>query len=294
MSKKELYEIIDKLVNKDIRIIKDYAVEINEGKPFFTKNDYKTIEGVPKYFELDENGRSNGAIAIVSKDTMPLLINKNLKYLPPYGWNDVIQNDGFFEQCHIVAYSLSAKFTNRKNIFIGTEHLNTSIMSKCESEIRAQIKKKNDRILYRVTMKYKGKNQIPTGILIEAQSLNGEYSLCKFCYNIQPNVEFNYKDGSIIKDSRKRDEIEETQKIDERQIKNTKINEINIADETIPKRIGNWKDYIINRRTNTYHLRGEKENCYSIRDVNPKYLIETTVKEEELIKLEIKACKKCN
>lgn len=45
---------------------------------------------------------------------MPLLINKNLKYLPPYGWNDVIQNDGFFEQCHIVAYSLSAKFTNIK------------------------------------------------------------------------------------------------------------------------------------------------------------------------------------
>lgn len=44
MSKKELYEIIDKLVNKDIRIIKDYAVEINEGKPFFTKNDYKTLK----------------------------------------------------------------------------------------------------------------------------------------------------------------------------------------------------------------------------------------------------------
>lgn len=291
MNQKELQDIIDNLINKNTKTIKEYSVEINKGKPFFNKDDYEIIEGVPKYFKPDEYGRSNGAIAIVSIDTMPFLINKNLKYLPPYGWNDVIQNDGFFEQCHIIAYSLSARFTNRKNIFIGTEHLNTSIMAHWENEIKNQIKKKNDKILYRVTIKYKGKNQIPTGILIEAQSLNTDYCLCEFCYNIQPNVEFNYKDAKIIKDNRQKNEIEKTEK---RQIKNTKANEINIEDESMPKRTGLWKDYIINKRTKTYHLRGEKENCSSIKNVNPKYLIETTVKEEKLIDLKYKTCKKCN
>lgn len=291
MNQKELQEMIDNLINKDIKTIKKYSVEINEGIPFFSNDDYKIVEGVPKYFEPDKYGRSNGTIAIVSKDTMPFIINKNLKYLPPYGWNDIIHNDGFFEQCHIIAYSLSARFTNRKNVFIGTEHLNTSIMAHWENEIKKQIKKKNDRILYRVTIKYKEKKQIPTGILIEAQSLNTDYSLCEFCYNIQPNVEFDYTDGKIIKDNRNKDEIEKTKK---RQDKNTNISEFNIENETKPKRTGEWRDYIINRKTKIYHLRGEKDNCYSIRNADPKYLIETTTKEKNLINLKLKSCKKCN
>ena len=290
MNKEELNEVVEYLLNKKISEIKEYSVEINNGKPFFNKTDYKITEGEPKYFELDEEGRSDGAIAIVTSNTMPLLVNKNLKYLPPYGWTDTIHNNGFFEQCYIIAYSLSARFTNRKNVFIGTEHLNTSIMAHWENKVKAQIKEYNDRILYRVTMKYKGKNQIPTGILIEAQSLEKEFCLCEFCYNIQPGVNFNYTDGTIIKDNRTVNEIEE---IKERQLKNTRISEINIEDETKPKRTGIWKDYIINRKTNIYHLRGEIENCYSIKNVDSKYLIETTAKEEELLNIELKACKKC-
>jgi len=291
MNKKEIGLQIESLISKNTKSIEKYSIELNNGKPLFYKDDYKIEEGVPKYFELDEYGRSKGAIALVTNNTMPLLINKNLKYLPPHGWNDVIQNDGFFEQCHIIAYSLSARFTNRRNVFIGTEHLNTSIMAHWESEIKKQIKKNNDRILYRVTMKYKGKNQIPTGILIEAQSFDTDYSLCEFCYNVQPNVEFNYDNGKIIKDNRNQYEINKAM---EGQEKNTNINEFEVEDETTPKRTGIWKDYIINTRTNRYHLRGEKESCYSIKNVNPKYLIETTTKEEKLINLKLKGCKKCN
>lgn len=290
MNKEELNEVVEYLLNKKISEIKEYSVEINNGKPFFNKSDYKIAEGEPKYFELDVQGRSSGAIAIVTSNTMPLVVNKNLKYLPPYGWTDTIHNNGFFEQCHIIAYSLSARFTNRKNVFIGTEHLNTSIMAHWENKVKEQIKKYNDRILYRVTMKYKEKNQIPTGILIEAQSLENEFCLCETCYNIQPGVNFNYTDGTIIKDNRTVNEIEE---IKARQLKNTRISEINIEDETKPKRTGIWKDYIINRKTNIYHLRGETENCYSIKRVDSKYLIETTTKEEELLNIELKACKKC-
>lgn len=291
MNKEELQMVIEKLINEDIKNTKEYSIKINNGKPIFSKEDYKIVEGIPEYFELDEYGRSNGSIALITSNTMPLLINKNLKYLPPYGWTELIHNDGFFEQCHIIAYSLSAKFSNRKNIFIGTEHLNTSIMAHLENKVKEQIKKYNDRVLYRVTMKYKGKNQIPTGILVEAQSLDSEFSLCEFCYNVQPDVDFKYNDGVIIEDNRTLEEIEKTK---EGQQKNTKISEINIEDETKPKRTGIWRDYIINRKTNTYHLRGEVEECYSIKNVEPKYLIETTTKEEELSNIDLKACEKCN
>lgn len=56
--------------------------------------------------------------------------------------------------------------------------------------------------MYRVIPIYKGKNQIPTGILIEDQGSNTEFTLCRFCYNIKKKVKFKYCDGSIIKDNR--------------------------------------------------------------------------------------------
>ena len=56
--------------------------------------------------------------------------------------------------------------------------------------------------MYRVIPIYKGKNQIPTGILIEDQGSNTEFTLCRFCYNIKKKVKFKYSDGSITMDNR--------------------------------------------------------------------------------------------
>ena len=80
-----------------------------------------------------------------------------------------LENKNIFERCHIIAYSLSARLADRKNIFIGTGTLNTSIMATIENKIRGYIKENDVRILYKVTVKYKGIDQIPTGILIEAR-----------------------------------------------------------------------------------------------------------------------------
>lgn len=42
-------------------------------------------------------------------------------------------------------------------------------MATIENKIRGYIKENDVRILYKVTVKYKGIDQIPTGILIEAR-----------------------------------------------------------------------------------------------------------------------------
>ena len=194
--------IVDKLLDKGTYNIEEYSVTLNNDKPLFKPQDYDIVEGEPKYFEPDTNGRSNGAIALLSQNTIPLIIKKKLKYPDPYGWTTSLENKNLFERCHIIAYSLSAKLADKKNIFIGTEFLNTSIMYKIENRIRNHIQNNDVRVLYRVTVKYKGVNQIPTGILIEAQSLDDNYSICKFCYNVQRKVKFDYSNGSIIEDKR--------------------------------------------------------------------------------------------
>ena len=273
--------IVEELINKKNNNIKEEIVIINNDNPIFDKKDYKILEGEPIYFELDTYGRSNSAIALLSKSTIPLVIKKKLIYPNPYGWNTTFENQDLFERCHIIAYSLSARIADRKNIFIGTNSLNKSIMKKIENRVKKYIKENDVRVLYRVTVKYKGKNQIPTGILIEAKSLDDEFSICEFCYNIQKGVKFKYSDGAVIEDKRI------LPKIKQRVNKITGNNNKRIKDKITEKN----KNYIINRKTNEFHI--DKE-CEGLKKIELKYINETTAVKRDLLNANLIPCKKCN
>jgi DNA-entry nuclease len=52
--------------------------------------------------------------------------------------------------------------------------------------------------LYRVTPIYEGRNLVASGVLMEAYSVEDEgegISFCVYCYNVQPNVEIDYRTG---------------------------------------------------------------------------------------------------
>lgn len=271
-------EIIKEFLNKDINKLNDFVPIVNNDKPFFKNKDFEITEGIPQYFEPDELNRTSGAIAIISKYTLSIMVEKHLKYPDPNGWTETISNSGIFQRCHCIAYRLSAKKNDKNNIFIGTDYLNKKIMNGIENEVEQYIKKNEEqyiKILYRVTPIYKGKNQIPTGILIEAKSLNTEFTLCRFCYNIKKKVKFKYSDGSIIKDNR--GIIKPIQRV------KTSIEE--------KKRIKSKNvDLVVNSQTKKYHI----ENCKVLNNVDPKYIKEITTKEKNLIDNGYSACKLCD
>ena len=89
------------------------------------------------------------------------MVKKKLIYPNPHGWSKNFEGKYLFERCHIIAYSLSAKLAYKRNLFIGTRDLNKSIMIKIENRVKNYIMENNVSVLYRVTVKYKGKNQIP-------------------------------------------------------------------------------------------------------------------------------------
>ncbi len=271
-------EIINELLNKNINKSDNYAPVVNNDKPFFKKEDYVITEGIPKYFEPDELNRASGAIAIVSKYTLSIMVEKHLKYPDPNGWTEQINNSGIFQRCHAIAYRLSAKKNEKNNIFIGTDDLNKKIMNDVEGEVEQYIKGNKDkyiRIIYRVTPIYKAKNQIPTGILIEAKSLDTEFTLCRFCYNIKEKVKFKYSDGSIIQDNRGI-------------IK--PIQRVKASIEKKKQERNKNTDFVVNSQTKKYHI----ENCKALNNVDPKYIKEITTKEKNLIDNGFSACKICN
>ena len=274
-------EQIKELLNKNIDKIKDYAIQVNKGKPFFNKEDFNTIEGIPIYFEPDKYGRTKGAMAIISKNTLSIKTEKHLRYPDPNGWTKIISDSGIFQRCHCIAYRLSAKKNNKNNIFIGTMDTNKTIMSNIEQDIENYIKENEDkyiRILYRVTPQYKGKNQIPTGVLLELKSLDTQYELCEFCYNVQNKVKINYADGTLIEDNR----IFGKQKLVQRLTK--------AYNESIEKR----KSYIninlvIDDKEKIYHT----ESCTIPNNVDPKYIKNITTKEQIIKDKGYSKCKNC-
>ena len=271
-------EIIDEFLNKNVNKLEDFALVVNNNAPFFKKTDFEIVEGSPKYYEPDELNRTSGAIAIISKYTLSIMVEKHLKYPDPNGWTEKINNSEIFQRCHCIAYKLSAKKNNKNNIFIGTDDLNKKSMNEIENNVEQYIKqniKKDIKILYRVTPIYKGKNQIPTGILIEAQGLNTEFTLCIFCYNIKKKVKFKYSDGSIIKDNR--GIIKPIQKV------KTSI-------EKKKQEKSKNMDLVVNSQTKKYHI----EDCIVLNNVDPKYIKEITTKEKNLIDNGYSACKLCD
>jgi DNA-entry nuclease len=271
--------IIKDILEKDIYKLKEYTLPINNGKTFFNKEDYNIIEGIPKYFEPDELGRTSGAIAIISRNTLSIRTEKHLRYPNPNGWTKVINDSGIFQRCHCIAYRLSARKNDKRNIFIGTSDLNKKIMWKIENDIENYIReneKQYIRILYRVTPKYKGKNQIPTGVLIEAKSLDTEYELCVFCYNVEDKVKIKYTDGSIKEDNRGILKTKFVEKIKDSYLKKKQDKSKNV-------------DVVVNSQTKKYHY----EDCKMLKNIDPKYIKEITTKEKRLISDGYSACKVC-
>ncbi len=271
--------ILNKFLERNLYKLTKYTETVNNGKTFFTQNDCSIIEGMPQYYEIDEYGRTKGAIAIISKNTLSIRTEKHLNYPNPSGWSNIISNSGIFERCHCIAYNLSAKKNDKRNIFIGTKDLNKNIMSPIENDINNYIRNNENqyiRVLYRVTPKYKGKNQVPTGVLIEAKGIDTDYELCVFCYNVQHKIKFNYSDGSIKEDNRGF-LVPVVDNIKRLSFERKVIKEKNI-------------DFVVNTQTKKYHF----EDCSILKNVDPKYLVDITTKEKSLIKDGYSNCKICD
>lgn len=73
-------KIVEKLVDNGTDNIKKKIIILNNNKPIFTKQDLDVVEGKPKYFGLDKYGRITGAIAVLSKNTLPIITEKELEY----------------------------------------------------------------------------------------------------------------------------------------------------------------------------------------------------------------------
>ncbi len=181
------------------------SVEINGNVPCFTDEEI-TTSSFESYGELDKLGRVTTAVACVGRDLMPNEERESIDEVRPTGWKQnkypgIIDADPpfLYNRCHMIGFQLTGENANEKNLITGTRYMNLEGMLPYENEVAEYVRDTGRHVMYRVTPRFSGNNLLCDGIQIEAYSVEDKgrgVSLNVFCYNVQPGVTINYKDGS--------------------------------------------------------------------------------------------------
>ena len=181
-------------------------VAVNGNVPFFTENELGT-ECMEFYSELDSLGRCGVVYAVCGKATMPPQGDERgeIGHVKPSGWiqgkydSKLVDGGYLYNRSHLIGWQLTDEDDNVKNLITGTRYFNVKGMLPFENMVADYIRESGDKVMYRVTPIYEGKNLVASGVLMEAMSLSDggeELSFCVYCYNVQPGIAIDYKTGA--------------------------------------------------------------------------------------------------
>ena len=177
-------------------------VKLNGNVPSFKKSQL-TTEAFEKYSKQDSLGRCGAAFANVCRDTMPTEERGSIGMVKPTGWHTVkydnVDGKYLYNRCHLIGYQLTAENANEQNLITGTRYMNVEGMLPFENKVADYVYSTGNHVLYRATPIFKGNNLLASGVQLEAYSVEDKgKGVCFniYCYNIQPDIEIDYSDGS--------------------------------------------------------------------------------------------------
>ncbi len=261
---------------------KPYVV-INDNVPGFSKSEIKKArtrsvrkgKRYESFSELDRLGRCGRAAAVVSRSTMPDGERGSIGMIQPSGWQldkyDFIDNGGYlYNRCHLIGWQLTGQNDEERNLITGTRYLNVDGMLPFENMVSEYVRGYGDdqsvsekgstppaHVLYRVTPVFRGKELVARGVQIEAYSLEDDgkgLKLNVYCYNVQPGVKINYKNGL--------NELDPETLLD------------SASSETAPLDVPDGVTYILNNNTMRFH-RTDCKGARTIREHNREWFYGT-------------------
>ena len=269
------------------------SAELNKNIPGFTADEI-TTSSFESYGKLDKLGRVTTAYACIGQDLMPTEERQSIGDVRPTGWKQnkypglVDSNPPYlYNRCHMIGFQLTGENANEKNLVTGTRYMNVEGMLPYENEVASYIHRTGNHVMYRVTPVFTGKNLLCDGVQIEAYSVEDKgkgVSFNVFCYNVQPGVTIDYKDGSNKADPNYKKVVS----ADEFIITggNTGTN----VDRTAPAQTDSRVTYILNKNSKKFH----RPTCDSVKDMKEKNKEYSTKTREEIIADGYDPCKRCN
>jgi len=283
------------------------AVEVNGGEPEFSDAEiaYAKSGGsgaagdgsgaaasgdvfVQEFSPLDSKGRCGPAFACLDKEHMPEGERGSIGMIKPSGWQtvkyDFIDNGGYlYNRCHMIGWQLTGVNDDERNLITGTRYMNVEGMLPYENKVASCLRTRSEHVLYRITPVFDGKQLLARGVQMEALSVEDDGAAVRFnvfCYNVQPGVEIDYRDG--------------TSRLAEGGVRSMP----GAADEERGGTADSAKsgdadseahDYVLNTNTHRFHY----PDCGSVADMKDKNKEEFHGSREELIEQGYKPCGNC-
>ena len=297
------------------------AVEVNGGEPEFSDAEiaYAKSGGsgaggdgssggaasgdifVQEFSPLDSKGRCGPAFACLDEEHMPEGERGSIGMIKPSGWQtakyDFIDNGGYlYNRCHMIGWQLTGVNDDERNLITGTRYMNVEGMLPYENEVASCLRTGSEHVLYRVTPVFDGKQLLARGVQMEALSVEDDGAAVRFnvfCYNVQPGVEIDYRDGAnqlAEGDVRSMPGAADEERGGEKNADSAADEERGAADSaksgTADSEI---HDYVLNTNTHRFHY----PDCGSVADMKDKNKEEFHGSREELIEQGYKPCGNC-
>lgn len=220
---------INEKVNSNIKLDKNSLpaynnapwIAINNNVPEFTAEEIEqwqkwkqtAVEGKPETYSsltaLDSLGRQGPAIMMISTKSLYIGARESLSSYNPPGMEgnnnrySFISGGSIYHRTHLLGYKLSCYGLEPRNLTTGTNYCNEYGMGPFENALFDYIvdttKGSNSRsILYKVEPIYEGNNLVPTGIQMQARSMDDGGKAISFniyCFNVQPHIKIYYETG---------------------------------------------------------------------------------------------------
>lgn len=179
------------------------VIELNGYVPAFSAEDI-AAENYIIYSELDELGRPGPAAAFLCGEAASKELRGESGDDLPVGWktvryDDVIPERYLYSLCYLISPELGGADADSRNVFTGTRYFRAEGMQPFEELIADYLRRSSFHVLYRVTPVYKGNDLVPTGVQMEAYSVeDAGRSICfnVFAYNVQPGISIDYSSGA--------------------------------------------------------------------------------------------------
>ena len=295
-----------------------------EEVPAYTNQDFIAVnDGIPDFYiwqlsteayvifsDLDELGRTGPAIACLGPETVSTEERQPMGNDYPTGWQnteypDLIEDSHLYDRSHLIAYMLCGDNGTPENIFTGTRYLNRGSMLLWEKKVADYIGRTDNHVLYRVTPVFHERDLVPTGVQMEAFSLeDGGQGVCfnVFVYNVQPGVRIDYASGNSSADQDFLLQVEaaaggllaleELTPTDSAEI----VREAPVVDpavaeaQTTADTSEAGSHYVLNKNTKKFHYPW----CSSADEIKPKNREDFYGSREEVLEKNYMPCKRCN
>lgn len=200
---------INTLAQMDFKSGDNAIYQVDGGKSTLDPDTWSTNKVI--YGDLDSLNRTTFVTAFIDQKNLGKSEGRDQQVFKPTGWHQKkVGNDYIYNRGHLLAYTSSfnldidgnykqgesGSIDNPKNLATQSAFSNQILQTHYEKLVRDAQKIKGNKVTYEIITVFRDQELMPRGYWLQAVDTNKTLNFNVYLFNVQPDVQFNYQDGT--------------------------------------------------------------------------------------------------